>query len=156
MKRYEDYFDMISSTKEEDIPQYMSVCLEDYADFIESTGIAISINDFISKCWNVIPYYNFIKLKSPDKLYIYLMDMMEVCMVCEFPFSSMDKERTIVVAERLYICNNDDTITIYAGMAYFSDSRYDVPYDIKSIRKDDSKCQQMKAVLITKTNQLQS
>lgn len=153
MKRYKSYFDMMAVTKEQDISQYICICLEDYADFIETTGIAISLDSFISNHWNIIPYYDFVQLKPTNIVYVYEMNRLEPCMVFEYPFTNtIDEERTTI-----YVEDVGHTIMVHAGMVYFTNSRYDMPINIKeSTRKEETKCQQMKTVLITKTSQHQN
>ena len=121
---------------------YMGACLVDYANFIEEFHIPISLDDFISKYWNIIPYFAAEKLMRGTKVYDISDDFTEYVVEC-VRYDDMENMDIIELA------NNDTELFSFPGTLYY------YPQSYKKERVVDKQWQ-TQVRLITKTKQPQS
>lgn len=159
---YKEFYVGLASESSETNNMYYQRLIEDYELFVNLV-MPIFLSYFISKCWNIVITGNnasallgidpMSSIKSGD--FIYLITLMNGVELDKYEVMDgvfLDEEN-IPTVEAIECNTHINGIYAPCGTFYFKDRRYDAPEEIE---KERIKRCQMKAVLITKTNQLQS
>lgn len=132
---------------------YHQTCLEDYEHFINSTSVPVSLDYFVRRCWNVVTTYDIMSVEKDDVIYS-LHDLDDRYLSTNKVLDGLFLNETNTLVCQIYDFNSHCEAYLPAGMFYYKNIRYDIPKEIE--KEMYTKCHQMKAVLITKTNQLPS
>lgn len=148
-KRWEDIDEaqhILEGCHENNQKCYLMSLIYDYSSFVEKYHTPISLNDFVSKYWNIIVPNAFDKLQIGDIIYSPMFDGV-MLKVTDYSFYDDDKGDMIEVLDE---ANNNTTYYVIAGDVYSKNNYYES--FIESKERMEKLCQTLPTVLITETN----